>query len=191
MRGIRRASTPSGLRRADVERWQFRSRVAATPVSHSPVDERLSSVSTSSGVTPWLRKSYGKYNFGQKAEEPFAIATGLGAMPHRLERQSPMSYEITRRRFKHYGRQMQQGQQTRDMLATGSRSSSGAHLRPYSAISEGTRTEIRNLKHEIDQLRCEMRSQALAHAAGQTVAAGRKRTGLLYGGRAYSGDFCD
>jgi len=185
MRGIRRASTPS------VEQWQFRSR-AETPASL--YDEGLSAASTSSGVTPWLRKSYKKYNFGQKSGEPFAIATGLGGLPHRLERQSPISYDITRNRFKHYSRQMQQAQQglglTRDMLRSGERSSFGTYQRPYSATSEATRTEIRTLRHEIDQLRNEIRSKAMMQAAGQT-APGRRRTGLLYGGRAYAPDFCD
>jgi len=52
--------------------------------------------------------------------------------------------------------------------------------------------EIRNLKFEIDQLRVELHSRSFQGTAGQpTAASGRRRAGMLYGGRAYSGDFCD
>lgn len=194
--GSCRASTPAGLR-SNIEEWNFGSHATSMPDSLaclSPKDSERSNASTTSAhVVPWLRKSYPKFNFSQKREEPLAMASGLGTMPHRLMRQSPMSFDVTRTRFNRYGRQVEEFSTRRNDKSVSL--SLGRSSRPKSAMSATAMEEIRNLKHEIDQLRMEMLTRSFPMPGNASVQStgvqGRKKTGLLYGGRAYTSDFCD
>jgi len=43
-------------------------------------------------VVPWLRRSYPKFNFSQKREEPLAMASGLGDTPIVSSKNVPLPF---------------------------------------------------------------------------------------------------